>query len=457
MTYVKQAPHNLEAEKSVIGSIFMENKILDLLVDLLKPTDFYNKNYEIIYNAMINLYNKKEPIDLLTISEFLKKNKQLEQIGGVGKIAEIIDEVPTTANVVNYAKIVKEKSILRNVINTSTEVIEKCYQEPDNIEEFLDSIEKKYFELSENRFQSTFSSIKSLVWDALETVEKLYKNKTSISGVPTGFFDLDNKTRGFQPSDLIIIAGRPSMGKTAFALNIAGNIGVNKKTPIAFFSLEMSKEQLAYRLLSSYSGINSNKMRSGMIAKDEWPKISKAAGILAEGKLFIDDTPAMSILEIRAKARRLKAQENIQMLMIDYLQLIRGFESRESREREISEISRSLKNLARELKIPVVALSQLNRGVEMRSDKRPQLSDLRESGAIEQDADVILFIYRDEVYNKNKEDNQGKAEIIIGKQRNGPTGTVELFFDKKLTTFKNLSNYSESDFDAQEDEFFNEI
>ncbi len=457
MTYLKQAPHNIEAEKSVIGAIFLENKILDLLVDILKPSDFYHKPYEILFKAMIQLYTKKEPIDLLTITEHLKKNKLLEQVGGVGAISSVIDEVPTTANVVNYAKIVKEKSILREVIKTSTEVIEKCYQEPDNIDEFLDAIEKKYFELSENRFQSTFSSIKSLIWDAVETVQKLYKTQTSISGVPTGFYALDNKTRGFQFSDLIIIAGRPSMGKTAFALNIAGNVGINKKIPIAFFSLEMSKEQLAYRLLSSYSGINSNKMRSGMIAKDEWPKISEAAGILAEGKLFIDDTPAMTILEIRAKARRLKAQENIQMLMIDYLQLIRGFESRESREREISEISRSLKNLARELKIPVVALSQLNRGVEMRSDKRPQLSDLRESGAIEQDADVILFIYRDEVYNKDKEDNKGKAEIIIGKQRNGPTGTVELLFDHKLTTFKNLARPEDLDYSPEGDDFFNEI
>jgi replicative DNA helicase len=457
MTYVKQVPHNLEAEKSVIGSIFLENKVLDQLIDMLKPSDFYHKPFELIFKTMIQLYSKKEPIDLLTITEHLKKNKLLEQIGGVGEISAIIDEVPTTANVINYAKIVKEKSVLREVIKTSTEVIEKCYHEPENIDEFLDIIEKKYFELSENRFQSTFSNIRTLVWDALETVEKLYKNQTSVSGIPSGFYALDKKTMGFQASDLIIIAGRPSMGKTALALNIAGNVGVYKKIPIAFFSLEMSKEQLAYRLLSGFSGINSNKMRSGMIAKDEWPKISQAAGILAEGKIFIDDTPAMTILEIRAKARRLKAQENIQILMIDYLQLIRGLENRDSREREISEISRSLKNLARELKIPVVALSQLNRGVEMRSDKRPQLSDLRESGAIEQDADVILFIYRDEVYNKDREDNKGEAEIIIGKQRNGPTGTIKLFFDHKLTTFRNLAKEEDVDFIPEEDEFFNEV
>ena len=246
MTYVKQVPHNLEAEKSVIGSIFLENKVLDQLIDMLKPSDFYHKPFELIFKTMIQLYSKKEPIDLLTITEHLKKNKLLEQIGGVGEISAIIDEVPTTANVINYAKIVKEKSVLREVIKTSTEVIEKCYHEPENIDEFLDIIEKKYFELSENRFQSTFSNIRTLVWDALETVEKLYKNQTSVSGIPSGFYALDKKTMGFQASDLIIIAGRPSMGKTALALNIAGNVGVYKKIPIAFFSLEMSKEQLAY-------------------------------------------------------------------------------------------------------------------------------------------------------------------------------------------------------------------
>ncbi len=439
MNHFKNIPHNLDAEKSVIGAIFLENQKLDFLIELLKPEDFYHKPYKILYKAMITLHDKREPIDLLTISEFLKKSKELESVGGIGEISSILDDIPTTANVMQYAKIVKEKSILRDIINTSTEVIENCYQEPDNIDEFLDKVEKKFFELSDNRFQASFSDIKTLVWDAVETIEKIYKNKESTTGISSGFYALDKMTSGFQPSDLIIVAGRPSMGKTAFSLNMASFIAIDKKIPIAFFSLEMSKEQLVYRLLSSFTGIGSKQLRTGYIAKNQWPKISQAAGVLADGKLFIDDTPAMTILEIRAKARRLKAQENIQMLMIDYLQLIRGFENRDSREREISEISRSLKNLARELKIPVIALSQLNRGVEMRSDKRPQLSDLRESGAIEQDADVILFIYRDEVYNKNKEENKGLAEIIIGKQRNGPTGSLELLFDKDTTTFKNLA------------------
>jgi replicative DNA helicase len=439
MNYIKTSPHNLEAEKSVIGAIFLENKVIDRLIEFLSPDDFYSPKYRLIYNAMITLYDKNQPIDLITLTEFLKKNKELDKAGGMGEIASIVDDIPTSANVVEYAKIIKEKSILRDVIKTSTEVIESCYTEPDDIDEFLDNIEKKFFELSENRFETSFTNIKTLVWDALSTIEKLYENKYPVSGIPSGFYQLDEMTNGFQPSELIIVAGRPSMGKTAFCLNIAQHISIKNKIPSAFFSLEMSKEQLAYRLLSSSTGISSTQIRNGTIAKDQWPLLSTAAGNLAEGKLFIDDTPAMNLLEIRAKARRLKAQENIQILIIDYLQLIRGLTRVDSREREISEISRSLKNLARELKIPVIALSQLNRGVEMRSDKRPQLSDLRESGAIEQDADVILFIYRDEVYHKDKEDNKGRAEIIIGKQRNGPTGSVDLFFDKHTTTFKNLT------------------
>ncbi len=446
MNYMKQAPHNLEAEKAVIGSVFINNSVIDTLVEIIKPEDFYSKPFAILFGAMLNIHDKNQPIDLLTVTEFLKKNKELDKVGGVTAISTIIDDIPSAANVVQYAKIVKEKAILRDVIKTSTEVIESCYNEPESIDEFLDSIEKKFFELSENRFESSFTNIKSLIWDAMDKIENLYKNKYPVSGISSGFYALDEKTNGFQPSDLIIVAGRPSMGKTALCLNIATHMGIEKKIPVAFFSLEMSKEQLAYRLLSSETGISSNQIRNGMIPRDDWARLSTVAGNIAEGKLFIDDTPAMSILEIRAKARRLKAQENIQAIIIDYLQLIRGLTRTESREREISEISRSLKNLARELKIPVIALSQLNRGVELRSDKRPQLSDLRESGAIEQDADVILFIYRDEVYHKDRDDNKGTAELIIGKQRNGPTGKIDLLFDKHTTTFKNLAKNEEIDF-----------
>ena len=454
MDYIKQAPHNLEAEKAVIGSVFINNGIIDSLIEIITPEDFYSNSYGVLFNAMLNLHEKNQPIDMLTVSEFLKKEKTLDKIGGITFISEIIDEIPSAANAVHYAKIVKEKSILREVIKTSTEVIESCYNEPEAIDEFLDNIEKKFFELSENRFDTTFSPIKSLIWDAMETIQNIYENKYPVSGVPSGFYKLDEMTNGFQPSDLIIVAGRPSMGKTALCLNIATHIGIEKKMPVAFFSLEMSKEQLAYRLLSSETGISSHQIRTGMIPKSDWNRLSTVAGNISEGKIFIDDTPAMTILEIRAKARRLKAQEDIQVIIVDYLQLIRGLTRTDSREREISEISRSLKNLARELKIPVIALSQLNRGVELRSDKRPQLSDLRESGAIEQDADVIIFIYRDEVYHKDREDNKGTAELIIGKQRNGPTGKIDLLFDKHTTTFKNLAKNDEIDFVPAEDNNF---
>jgi replicative DNA helicase len=458
MDYIKQAPHNLDAEKAVIGSVFINNQVIDSLVEIIKPEDFYSKSNEILFKTMLLLREKNHPIDLLTISDFLKKTKELDKVGGITAISSIIDEIPSAANVIQYAKIVKEKSIIREVIGTCTEVIESCYNEPEEIDEFLDNIEKKFFELSENRFDTSFTNIKSLIWDAMATIESIYKNKSTVSGVPSGFYKLDEMTNGFQPSDLIIVAGRPSMGKTALCLNIAAHIGIEKKIPVAFFSLEMSKEQLAYRLISSETGISSNQIRNGMIPRSDWARLSTVAGNIAEGKLFIDDTPAMTILEIRAKARRLKAQEDIQIVIIDYLQLVRGLTRTDSREREISEISRSLKNLARELKIPVIALSQLNRGVEMRSDRRPQLSDLRESGAIEQDADVILFIYRDEVYHKDKEDNKGTAELIIGKQRNGPTGKIDLLFDKHTTTFKNLAKDDEIDFipyenNSQEESF----
>ncbi len=464
MNINKHTPFNIDAEKAVLGAIFLDNRIIDTLVEILSEKDFYQTNYQILFKSIIALYKKREPIDILTLSEYLKKTKELELVGGVSEISSILDEVPTSANFKQYAKIVKEKSILREIIRTATEIVELSMAEPEDLEEFLDLIEKKFFELSENRFETSYFDIKTLIWEAVQSVEDLYKKKRHTSGVESGFYDLDDKTSGFQPSDLIIIAGRPSMGKTAFSLNIAQHIAVERKIPVAFFSLEMSKEQLAMRLLSSATGISSKQLRTGMIAKDEWPKISYAAGALSDGKLFIDDTPAMTILEIRAKARRLKAQEDIQILMVDYLQLIRGLTSKDnSREREISEISRSLKNLARELKIPVIALSQLNRSLETRSDKRPQLSDLRESGAIEQDADVIIFIYRDEVYNKDKQDNKGSAEIIIGKQRNGPTGVVNLFFDSEKTTFRNLATGHNMDLlsdyepSSKEDTSFNEI
>ncbi len=434
----KVPPHNIEAEKSVIGAVLLDNKIFDQIVDIIAPNDFYKNSHRIIFKAFLNLYNQREPIDILTVTDFLQRNKQLEEIGGASYLSEIMDSVPTSANALYYAKIVKDKALLRQIIETSTGVIEESYEQPENIEEFIDKVEKRFFELSEKRFKATFSDLTTIIKEAVSTIEHLYASKSIVSGVPSGFIDLDRKLNGFHKSDLIIVAGRPSMGKTALCLNIAHYVAVRKKIPVAFFSLEMSKEQLGFRLLSQETGIPSNVLRNGLIAREQWGKITEAAGVLSEGKLFIDDTPAMSILEIRSKARRLKSQEDIQLIIVDYLQLIRGFEDRDSREREISEISRFLKNLARELNIPVIALSQLNRAVEQRANKRPQLSDLRESGAIEQDADVIIFIYRDEVYNKETKD-KGIAEIIIGKHRNGPTGTVLLKFNSDTTTFENLA------------------
>jgi len=434
----KIPPQNLEAERSVIGAVLIDNKIFDQIIDFLSPQDFYKDSHRLIFKTFLELYKEREPIDIITVTEYLKRNNLLEKVGGASYLTEIIEEVPTSANAIYYAKIVKDKSILRELINTSTKIIEECYNEPDNLDEFLDRVEKRFFEISENRYTTTFFDLTSIIAEAVGTIEKLYETKSIVSGIPSGFIDLDRKLNGFHPSDLIIVAGRPSMGKTAFCLNIAHHVAVVKKIPVAFFSLEMSKEQLGFRLLSQESKIPSHQLRNGLIAKEQWRLITEAAGNLSEGKLFIDDTPAMSILEIRSKARRLKAQENIQMVIVDYLQLVRGFEDRDSREREISEISRALKNLARELNIPVIALSQLNRAVEQRANKRPQLADLRESGAIEQDADVILFIYRDEIYNKDTKD-KGIAEIIIGKHRNGPTGTVLLKFNSDTTTFSNLA------------------
>ncbi len=442
-------PQNIEAEKSVIGAILLDNKVLDQILDFLKPEDFYKNSHKTIFRAFINLYNQNEPIDILTLTDYLKSNKLLEEIGGASYLTEIMNEVPTSVNAVYYAKIVKNKSILREIISTSSKIIENCYEEPEDIDNFLDNVEKKFFEVSEKRFTASFSNLTSIISQAVATIEHLYETKSIVSGIPSGFIDLDRKLNGFHKSDLIIVAGRPSMGKTALCLNIAHHVAVEKRIPVAFFSLEMSKEQLGFRLLSQETKIPSNVLRNGLIARNQWPLITEAAGNLSEGKLFIDDTPAMSILEIRSKARRLKAQEDIQLIIVDYLQLVRGIDDRDSREREISEISRFLKNLARELNIPVIALSQLNRAVEQRANKRPQLSDLRESGAIEQDADVILFIYRDEVYNKDTKD-KGIAEIIIGKHRNGPTGTVLLKFNADTTTFANLTTEYYDDLESEE-------
>ncbi len=433
----KIPPQNIEAEQSVLGGILIENEAINKAMEILVPDDFYRDAHRKIYSALIALFERDEPADLITMTNELRKREQLEEIGGASYLASLIDSVPTAANIEYYARIVREKAILRKLIETSTEIITQSYQDRGDVENFLDEAEKSIFEISERRVKPSFYSIREVVKHSLDTISKLYEKKELITGVPSGFKDLDKMTAGFQPSDLIIVAGRPSMGKTAFCLNVAQYAAIERKIPIAIFSLEMSKEQLVIRMLCSQSQVDGNRLRTGFLHDSDWPKLTLAAGTLYEAPIFIDDTAALSVLELRAKARRLKAEHRLGMIIIDYLQLMKGRAKAESRQQEISEISRSLKALAKELNIPVIAVSQLSRKTEERHGNRPQLSDLRESGAIEQDADVILFLFREEVYNR-QEDNQGKAEVIIGKQRNGPIGKVDLAFLDKLTTFKDL-------------------
>jgi len=435
----KLPPQNIEAEQSVLGGILIENKAINKVMEILTDDDFYRDAHSKIYNAIINLSERDEPADLITLTNELRKVDQLDSVGGASYVASLIDSVPTAANIEYYAKIVKEKSILRKLIQTSTEIITQGYEDQGDVEGFLDEAERAIFEISEKRVKPSFYSIRDIVKESFKTIEKLYEKKEMVTGVPSGFKELDRMTAGFQPSDLIIVAGRPSMGKTAFCLNAAQYVAIEKGIPIAIFSLEMSKEQLVIRMLCSEARVEGTRLRTGYLSESDWPKLTLAAGNLSDAPIYIDDTASLSILELRAKARRLHAEHGLGMLIIDYLQLMRGRSKVESRQQEISEISRSLKALAKELNIPVIAVSQLSRKTEERRDFRPQLSDLRESGAIEQDADVILFLYRDELYNRAEDNpNRGKAELIIGKQRNGPIGKVELAFLDKFTTFKEL-------------------
>jgi replicative DNA helicase len=440
-------PQNLEAETSVLGAVLLENEALNRVLEILKEDDFYREAHRRIFSAILHLYEHSEPVDLITLSEVLKTRGDLDAVGGVEYLNSLVNGVPTAANISYYAKIIKEKAILRKLINRATEIVSQSYSNSGDVDEFIDQAERTIFEISEDRVRPSFYPIKDLIKSSFKTIERLYEKRQLITGVPTGFQRLDELTSGLQPADLIIIAGRPSMGKTAFALNIAQHASVRATTPAAIFSLEMSKEQLALRMLCSEAKVDAHRLRGGFLSEADWPKLTRAAGSLSEAPLFIDDTPGLSALEMRAKARRLKIEHNLGLVIVDYLQLMRGRASADSREQEISDISRSLKALAKELSIPVIALSQLNRRVEERGDKRPQLSDLRESGAIEQDADVILFLYRDEVYNKSEE-NRGKAEIIIGKQRNGPTDKVDLAFLDKYTRFENLSGLKDDGYSS---------
>jgi replicative DNA helicase len=435
-------PQNVEAEQSVLGGALLDNTVLNNVVELLAPEDFYKSAHQKIYSAMLELSEKGDPIDTITLNNYLKLKNELENVGDTSYIAFLSSSVPTAANVEYYAKIVREKALLRKVISLATSLSSEAYNEAEDIDSFLDHVEQSVYAISNDKIRPSFYSMKDLIKSSFKTIEELYHKKQLITGIHSGFSDLDEITSGFQPSDLIIIAARPSMGKTALALNIAQKSAIEHGSHVVVFSLEMSKEQLVTRMLCTEAEVDMQRVRSGYFSESEWPKLTRAAGTLNEAPIYIDDTPAITVLELRAKCRRLKAEDKLDMVIVDYLQLMQGRGRTDSREQEISMISRSLKALAKELHVPVIALSQLNRALEQRENKRPRLSDLRESGAIEQDADVIGFIYRDEVYKKDSKDD-GVAELIVGKQRNGPTGTVRLAFRKQYTKFADLDESHE--------------
>ena len=434
-------PQHIEAEESIISAILRDNNTLLDVIEILAPEDFYRTAHQKIYAAIIDLFDKTEPIDLVTLTNRLKEKGQLEEIGNPSYLVRLVDTVPLAVNAPHYAKIVHDKASLRRLIEKANAIVKRCFKEQGNADDVIDFAEEAIFEITENKSQQAFYPISKIILGNIETLEENQGNRSLVTGVPTGFNQLDNLTSGFQNSDLIILAARPSMGKTALALNIARHAAVDANIPVAIFSLEMSKEQLSLRMLCSEARIDSSRLRGGFFSMEDWHRLTDAAGILSESPIYIDDSASLTAMEIRAKARRLKMDKNIGLIVIDYLQLMQGRASAERRDLEISEISRSLKALAKELKLPVLALSQLNRMLEQRTDKRPRLSDLRESGALEQDADVVAFIYRDEVYNK-EEDNpsRGTAEILLSKQRNGPTGDVYLTFLNSFTRFENLAS-----------------
>ncbi len=435
----KVPPQNVDAEMAVLGSMLLDEEAVSIAVELLDTNSFYKDSHRRIFEAIRGLYNNNKAVDLITLTDELKKDELLEEVGGVSFLTNLVNSVPTSANISYYVGIVKEKSILRTLISNATKIVSFCYEsEGNNIDEVIDNAQRLMFEVSDKKSQGAYSHLKEVIKDSIETIDKLYQNKAHVTGIPSGYIDFDMKTAGLQPSDLIIVAGRPSMGKSAFAIGIAEYAGVVEKLPVAFFSLEMSKEQLAQRLLCSHAKVDAHKVRTGYLSHSDWPRLTAAAGKLSEAPIFIDDTAGISVMELRAKARRLKAQHDIQLIVLDYLQLMRGSANIENRQQEISDISRSLKALARELDIPIIAISQLSRAVESRTDHRPQLSDLRESGAIEQDADVVVLILREEYYAPTP-DNQGIAEIIIAKQRNGPVGSLKLSFIKEYTRFENIA------------------
>ena len=421
---------------SVLGAMLFEEEALAKGIEILRPAFFYDENHRKIFSSMQNLFEQNKAVDVVTVSEELRKTNQLQETGGVSYLTQLTALVPTAAHMEHYAKIVKEKAILRGLIQTATQIVQQSFEPTDEVAHLLDRAEQMIFDLSQYQIEGRFTPLRDIIHDSMETIDSLYQRKEHVTGLATGFHDFDIKTAGLQPSDLIIIAGRPSMGKSAFVSCLCEHIGVILKKPIAFFSLEMSKEQLVQRMLCSHARVDAQKVRTGYLSHQDWPKLTNAAGKLSEAPIFIDDTPGQTVLEVRAKARRLKMQHQIELVVVDYLQLMQGLSKAENRQQEISEISRSLKALARELRVPVIAVSQLSRAVESRTGNRPQLSDLRESGAIEQDADVVVFLFREEYYSPSEE-NRNKAEAIISKQRNGPTGSIDLVFLKEWTRFDN--------------------
>jgi replicative DNA helicase len=432
----KLPPQNIEAEESVLGAVLLDNEAVDAALEMITPDDFYREAHRKIMRAMVDLHQRSEAIDLITLAEALRQRGELQDVGGASFLTELTEKTATAANVRYWARIVRQKAVLRSLITTATEIVTRGYESAADVDEFLDEAEHKIFEISESKVKRSYYRIGEIMFDSMKAIEQLYERKEMVTGVPSGFTDLDRMLAGLQPSDLIIVAGRPSMGKTAFALNIAQHAAVDANQGVAIFSLEMSKEQLVVRLLCSEARVDQSKVRAGFSGQTDLPKLARAADRLTKAPIYIDDTPALSVLEMRAKARRIKREpsSNLSLIIVDYLQLMRGHGS-DSREQEISSISRSLKALAKELQVPVIALSQLNRAVETRSDKRPLMADLRESGAIEQDADVIAFLFRPIVYDGNA--GERDAEVIIAKQRNGPIGTVKLTFMNEYTRFEN--------------------
>ncbi|ANB61656.1 replicative DNA helicase [Anoxybacteroides amylolyticum] len=431
-------PQNIEAEQAVLGAIFLDASALTLASEILIPEDFYRAAHQKIFHAMLKVADKGEPVDLVTVTAELADAKALEEVGGVSYLSELADSVPTAANVEYYARIVEEKSVLRRLIRTATSIAQDSYTREDEVDVLLNEAEKKIMEISQRKHSGAFQNIKDVLVQAYDNIEMLHNRKGEITGIPTGFTELDRMTAGFQRSDLIIVAARPSVGKTAFALNIAQNVATKTNENVAIFSLEMSAQQLVMRMLCAEGNINAQNLRTGKLTPEDWGKLTMAMGSLSNAGIYIDDTPSIRVSEIRAKCRRLKQESGLGMVLIDYLQLIQGSgRNRENRQQEVSEISRSLKALARELEVPVIALSQLSRSVEQRQDKRPMMSDIRESGSIEQDADIVAFLYRDDYYDKDSE-NKNIIEIIIAKQRNGPVGTVQLAFIKEYNKFVNL-------------------